>query len=580
MTFAREPLEMVEIVQPLCSRVFGTSPCLATGDKCWNTNVTCKYRSALDLTQTLSLQFVRDLAHEWIDTAGAYQPALGIPALMGYQTAPTILNIASGSKNKSPLGYRGVCQITIKDFPWNDIGTDPYLTSRSYTPELQGSFWSKWLARNPNHVGFIVRIYEGFRGDALVDMTKREYIIEKIDFGRNGVSITAKDILRKVTDTNVNAPTLSPGELATAITTTSTSIEVAGAVLTDYPSSGFLRIGSEVVSYTSRALNAFSNIVFSGVVRGLLNTEAATASQNAKVQRVLVYDNVRFDAILYDLLTTWGKIDASYIDYAAWQAEADEWRPEFIFTAYLTETNKVEELVAEICLQALVSVWWDERIQKIILRSQRPDVAPPLISDDANIIAGSLSIKEIPEERASQIHVYYIQRSITGSVTDKFNYERAAVFINVDKQIEYGGEPQVRELFCRFIQTDAIANNLAATYLNRFQDVRREVSFSLADETTYWTGDNLTISHFLDVDFTGLAKQNTWIITSAEAKINGSVYDFVAEDNDMVGILWEWVDDTIPEWASATAEQKATIGYWLNDDDTDLDGVPRPFRWL
>jgi hypothetical protein len=580
MTFAREPLEMVEIIQPLCSRVFGTSPCLATGDKCWNTNATCKFRSALNLVNTLSLQFVRDLAHEWITTAGAYQPALGIPALVSYQTAPTILNIASGSKNKSPLGYRGVCQITIKDFPWNDVGTDPYLSSRSYTPELQGSFWSKWLARNPNHVGFIVRIYEGFRGDALVDMTKREYIIEKIDFGRNGVSITAKDILRKVTDTNVNAPTLSPGELASALTVDATTIQVAGAVLDDYPSTGFLRIGSEVVSYTSRALNAFSNIVFSGVVRGVLNTEAASASQNAKVQRVLVYNNVRFDDILYDLLVTWGKIDASYIDFAAWQAEADEWRPEFIFTAYLTETNKVEDLVAEICLQALVSVWWDERVQKIILRSQRPDVAPPLISDDANIIAGSLSIKELPEERASQIHVYYLPRSVTGSVTDKFNYERAAVFINVDKQIEYGGEPQVRELFCRFIQTDAIANNLAATYLNRFQDVRREISFSLADESTYWTGDNLTINHFLDVDFTGAAKQNTWIITSAEAQINGSVYSFIAEDNDMVGILWEWVDDSIPEWSSATDEQKATIGYWLTDDDTDIDGNPRPFRWL
>jgi len=278
MTFAQEPLEMVEIIQPLCSRVFGTSPCLATGDKCFNTNTTCKYRSALNLVNTLSLQFVRDLAHEWITTAGAYQPALGIPALMSYQTAPTMLNIASGSKNKSPLGYRGVCQITIKDFPWNDIGTDPYLSSRSYNPALQGSFWSKWLARNPNHVGFIVRIYEGYRGQALSAMTKREYIIEKIDFGRNGVSITAKDILRKVTDTNVNAPTLSPGELATALTVDATSIEVAGAVLTDYPSSGYLRIGSEVVSYTSRAINAFNNVVFSGVVRALLNTEAATAS--------------------------------------------------------------------------------------------------------------------------------------------------------------------------------------------------------------------------------------------------------------------------------------------------------------
>lgn len=580
MSFINEPIEVVELIQPLCSRTFGTSPCLATGDKCWNTTATCKYKSALNLTNSLTLQFVRDLAHEWITTAGAYQPALAIPALVSYQTAPTVLNIASGSKNKSPLGYRGVCQINIKDFPWNDVGTDPYLSSRTYTPELQGSFWSKWLVRNPYHVGYTVRIYEGYRGQALSAMTMREYIVEKIDLGRNGVSITAKDILRKVTDTNVNAPTLSPGELASAITASSTSIEVAGAALTDYPASGLLRIGSEILSYTSRSVNAFNNVVFAGVLRGLLNTEPATASQNAKVQRVLAYENMRFDDILYDLLTTWGKIDASYIDLAGWQDEVDEWRPEFYFTTYLTETNKVEDLVAEICLQALVSIWWDERIQKIVLRSQRPDPAPPLITDDADILAGSFSIKEIPEERVSQIHVYYSQRSFVGSVTDKFNYERAAVFINVQKQIEYGGEPQVRELFCRFIQSDAIANNLAATYLNRFQDVRREISFDLADETTYWTGDMISVQHFLDVDFTGAPKQKAWIITSSEAKINGGVYSFVAEDSEMVGILWEWVTDAIPEWSGATDLQKATIGYWLTDDDTDLDGVSRPFRWL
>jgi hypothetical protein len=398
--------------------------------------------------------------------------------------------------------------------------------------------------------------------------------------GRNGVSITAKDILRKVTDTNVNAPTLSPGELAIELTAGALTVQVANATLADYPATGLLRVGSEVLSYTSRAIDAFGNITFSGVLRGLLNTTPASASANSKVQRVLAYENVRFESILYDLLVNWGKIDASYIDFAAWQAEAEEWRPEFVFTAYITDTNKVDDLVAEICLQALVSVWWDERLQTIIMRSQRPDAAPPTISDDADILAGSFAIKELPEERASQIHVYYLQRTPIGSVTDKFNYDRATVFINVEKQIEYGGEPQVRELFCRFIQTDAIANNLAATYLNRFQDVRREVTFDLSTESAYWTGDSVTISHFMDVDFTGQPKPNAWVITSADAKVNGAIYSFVAEDNAMVGVLWEWVDDSIPEWSSATEEQKNTIGYWLTDDDTDIDGTPRPFRWL
>lgn len=577
MAFLRQPLQVVEIIQPLCSRDFGVSPCDATGDKCWNTDATCKFRAALDLTETVTLRFVRPDAHEWIDSGTAFQPALAIPALESYRTAPTVLNVASGSKNKSPLGYRAVAQIRIRDFPWNDVGTDPYLASRSYDPIERGSFWSKWLVRNPFHVGYTIRIYEGERGDALADMIKREYVIEKIDAGRDGVTITAKDILRKITDTGITAPTPSPGVLSGDLSASATTLTLAGATTSDYPATGYLRLGSELISYTGRS--GAGDITFTGLTRGVLGTSAAEHSQGATAQRVLAYEDERFDGILRDLLFEWGGIDASYED-ADWTDEADEWRPEFIFTGYVTEPVKVDDLVGEICLQALVNVWWDERTQKIMLRAQRPDPSPPELSDDGHILAGSYSIKELPEERASQVHVYYKQRTPAASLTDKKNFERVAVYIDVTRQEQYGGEPAVRELFCRFIQTDAIAGNLGATYLGRFRDVRREVTFDLADPDEVWTGDSLKITHFLDVDATGAAVGKLWLVTSAEATEPGARYSFVAEDHEMVGVLWEWVDDTIPEWGSATDEQKETIGYWLTDDDLDLDGNPRPFRWL
>ena len=67
-TFAARPIEIVEIIQPKCSRVFGSSPCLATGDACWNTDATCKYRSALDLSQSINLRFVPDAVYDWQET--------------------------------------------------------------------------------------------------------------------------------------------------------------------------------------------------------------------------------------------------------------------------------------------------------------------------------------------------------------------------------------------------------------------------------------------------------------------------------------------------------------------------------
>ena len=598
-TFATRPLEVVEIVQPLCSRVFGTSPCLATGEHCWNTSKTCSYVAALDLTNELVLRFVRHDVYDWQDNAinliteagdtliteasdtflidYYFQPALAIPALVGYQTAPTVLNVASGSKDKSPLGYRAVCNVKIKDFPWNDIGTDPYVTSRSYDPSQVGSFWTKWLARNPFHVGYTLNIYEGSEGQPLSAMTKREYVIEKIDFGKDGVSITAKDILRKVTDTNITAPYVSTGELAADITSGATNFTVAGALLSDYESAGYVRIGDEIIQYTQVYETDFSNLYFTGLTRASASTTADAHKQNDRVQRAIYYNARPFHEIIYDLFVNWGGIPARYINLDTWAAEKTTYRPDYNFTCFIADPVDIDTLAGEVCLQALVNVWWDERTQEIMLRAVRPEESPYLLTDDDAIVAGSLSIRELPEQRASQVHVYYIQRTPIKSVTEKTNYQRVAAYIDVLKQAQYGGEPQVRELFCRFIGSQAIANSLSQSYLDRFSDVRKEVTFELSakDAESIWTGSVVTIRHYLDVDYTGAARDGSWLITSAEVSRNGLTYRFTAEDNEKGGVIWSWLDDL-----GNDADGNPQPYVWLDEDGKDSLGVEQPYRWL
>ena len=607
MTFARRPIEVVEIVQPLCSRVFGASPCLAVGVACYNTDFTCGFRSALDMTDSLVLRFVKPMANSWlipesepllteagailqteagadilIEAADPFQPALAIPALVSYSTAPTSLNVSGGSRDKSPLGYRAVANIRINDFPWNDVDTDPYLDTRTYDPIERGSFWTKWLARNPFHQGYTIRIYEGQEGQSLDQMIKREYIIDRIDHGKDGVNITAKDILSRITQGRLTAPQLSTGSLSADINASVTSFTVVGGLIDDYPATGWVRIGDEVLSYSGRSLSG-SDINFTGVVRARLGSTAAAHSQFDTVQRVISYVDLPFQDIIYDLLVTWGGIDPAFITQADWDAEFAVWRPTFSFTAYLTKPEEIQKLVGEICLQAQTNIWWDERVQKIIMKAQRPDFIGATLTDNANIIAGSYSMKEKPEERVSQVWVYYGLRNWADSADDKTKYARGAVFIDVDKQIQYGGNPAVREITARWIPTQLIANNLALAYLERFKDVRREITFELGaqDGDLYWTGSSVNVNHFLDVNIHGAPKVANWLITSAEAKIPNGVYRFVAEDNGTAGFLWEWVDGaTTPAFADATESDKTTIGYWLDDDGNDADGTPRPLRWI
>lgn len=599
MAFSTEPLQIVEIVQPLCSRTFGSAPCFATGTKCFNTDATCTFVTALDLTQSVVMRFVAPSAHRApgvgvdfiLDETGAqlldeasvvieaegdatvFNPALAIPALMSVDTSPTVLNVGAGNEDIQPLGLRAVAEVVIKDFPSNDVGFDPYLADRAYDPTKRGSFWTKWLARNPFHVGMVLRIYDGFVGDSLAAMIKREYSIEKVDATRSQIRITAKDILRKVTDTKITAPALSAGALSLALTNVATTFQAAGALLTEYPSSGFLRINSEVMAYTGRALVG-SNVEFTGVTRGQLGTTAAAHSQFDRVQRVLAYVDTPVADIIYDLLTVWSGIPAAYIDKAAWDLEQLEWRELYRFTAYLTDPVEVQKLLGELCQQGLVNIWWDERVQQIIYRAQRPNFAPNTLTQEGHLISDSVVIQEKPERRASQVYVYFGLRNPTLSLTDKASFGRAEAFIDVDKERQYG-EPAVREIFCRWVGTSVIAQTLASAYLARFRDVRRYITFDLTakDVATCWTGDVLQVRHFLRVDATGLELVEPWLITSAETVVQGHRYRFQGEDNQSGGLLWEWVED-------GNAEPHTETGAWVDSGSTDGAGNQLAYTWI
>lgn len=571
MTFLREPLVVVEIVEPRCSRTFGTAPCLATGDRCWNTDATCKFITALDLTASAVTRFVMPAANRTL--ASGFQPGTAIPALMAVDTAPTVLNVGAGNDDLSPLGARAVATIAIMDFPYNDVGFDPYLSTRSYDPATRGSFWNKWLARNPYHVGYTLRIYDGYFGDDLSAMIMREYSIEKIDASRSSVRITAKDILRKVTDNQIKAPALSNGILALSIDAVQTSFEVAGAVLADYPATGWVRIGNEMIAYTSRATSG-SNLVFSGLTRGALNTSAASGSVNSRVQRVLAYIDTPFSDIIYDLLTVWGGIPAGFITKPDWDAEFDEWRSLYRFTGYVTEPTDVDRLVGELSQQGLANIWWDERVQKIIFRAQRPNFAPRTLTQEGDIVADSFTVHENPKDRCSQVYVYFNPRNPVLSLTDKNSFANAEAFIDVDKERQYG-ETKVKEIFCRWVPTNVIARTLGQAYLLRFRDVRKEISFTLTakDITDAWTGTVLQLRHFLLADFTGLERVSPWIITSAETVDQGATYRFLAESNESGGLLWEWVSD-------ADARPVTEIGCWVAADGTDGAGNIIPYGWI
>lgn len=579
MTFLREPLQVVEIVQPLCSRTFGVAPCLATGTKCWNTRKTCRYLAALDLTNSLALRFVAPNANR--PSATGFDPATAIPSLRSVDTAPTVLNVASGDSDFSPLGLRAVANVVIDDHPYNDAGIDPYLSSRTYDVEAQGTFWGRWLARNPYHVGYTIRVYDGFVGDDLTAMIEREYFVESIDRGARSVRITAKDVLRKITDTNHKSPPASTGVLAVALGASGGPVEIAGANLADYPAPGRVRIGDEVIAYGASA-TVGTNVNLTSVTRGDLGTANVSHSQNDGVQWVLSYEAVRYEAILYDLIVTRAGVPAAYVDSVAWDAEATKWRPLYIFTRHITTPVDTHKLVGEVVQQSQSHIWWDERQQKIRLEAQRANYSPNTLSESDDIIADSFSIAETVKDRASTVYVYYNLRKPTLSVTDAVSYAAAEVLVDVDSAEAYG-EQATKIIYAPWIGSAALARSLATNYVRRFKDARRSIVFEVtADNIGNWTGDVVRVAHWQDQETNGSQYRRAWLITSAETIEQGARYRLTAENNESAGVLWEWRDGAVDPatWWLATDAERDAIGFWCDSDGNDPNGDPVPFRWL
>lgn len=572
----REPFQMVRLIEKRCALTFGVGACEATGTHCYNTDETCTFRAALDLSATHAVDFVADGAQPWNEQAGAYQPALAIPALRGYQVAPTVLNVAGGTESRSAVGQRAVAQVRLADFAWNDIGQDPYPEERATDPMTRGTYWTRWLARHPYHTGYRLEIYEGYRGDTLAEMTRRVFAVEKMLADRAGVTITAVDPLSRITDGSLTVPPVSPGELAADITEAATTLSVAGAALADYPATGYLRIGAEVIAYTARAI--LGGLVFTGLTRGALGTEAAAHKRFQRVQRVAAWENVRADDVIDDLVTGFGGVDTDLRDATDWAAETNEWRPEYFLTFYITEPTDLREVLGGVLTQCLTDLWWDERLAEIRLRAQRPQADVPVLSSANDIVADTLTIDERPEDQATRVSVYFSPRSWVASLRETANYDRVIRWIDPLKEGQYGVVRE-RVVFAPGVQTIALAGTLAASIAARFRDMPLTARFQLAREDVFWTGDLVRLDHYLRTDADGVPVLRQFVLTSAESSQPEGRWSFLAESADVVGSLWAWVGEG-DDFADASAEERATIGFWTDEDGRLPDGSKSQFGWL
>jgi hypothetical protein len=478
--------------------------------------------------------------------------------------------------SSGPLGKRAQATVTFQDHPTSDVKLDPYVAERGVNPMERGTFWGKLQARWPYHKGRKVRIRDGYITQSPSAMVTREYLIDSIDgpdaSGR--VTLRAVDPLRILDDKTSQAPTQSRGELSADMTAVATSLTVTGAVLADYPATGTLRIDSELMTYTGRTETS-GIITFTGLTRGTDGTTAATHDTETRVQTCVRYTDQNAWEVARDLIQVYAPAAYPFIDLTQWETEADQWLDGFIVSAVISEPTGLNTLLAELCRDAQFFIWWDERVQKILLRAVRPPTTVPVVwNDDANIIAGTQAVQYKPAERISQVWYYYEPKDRTKSVTDEANYRKVRIRIDASSESEREyDESAIEKIFSRWVRTDSIVTAITSRIINRYKQTPFYLTLQVdAKDRGLWTADVVDVSTRILTDTEGLPAQTRYQIISAEESQPGSVIKYVLQNYNFTAKYGFYMVTGAPTYALATEAEKLT-GAWYSDVDGLISGV-------
>lgn len=503
MTYGSKSVVFFELDQPFCSLVWGETTAAGTCPaklgvdavrKCFQTFATCPVQQSFT-PGTLTLRFTRDDDRLPLE----YGPL--IACLDSVDTTPGRINLAGMEDESAAFGKREAISVRLRDFLWSDHLVDKYRLERTFVegqrlagyaqpaqafptfgtrararPELEvavgdflgyddpallpynrGTFWSRWVARNPHYATMSCRVREGYAGQALEDMRVRHYVVERVVGPVNGeVSIIAKDVFARIESRKALAPHPSIGELSADLTGTPGTFDVTPTGVGSFTPAlgGYSTITGVVQGYVAIGQKEIVKVTRSGdtftvVQRGALGTTQSDHDEGDSVQLVLAIEAQLGHDLAYQLITGYSTVEPSRINKPELDALAADLTE--LFTGYIAEPTPINELLGDIMVASGFTLWPDVSSGMIKYTPLRSGGVSPRVTDRAWILEGTFDHQRRDDKRISQAIVHFVKRSALSRVDDKQSYAARVVTPGPGSN-PYGTE-SVRHVFTRFIQT-------------------------------------------------------------------------------------------------------------------------------
>lgn len=385
-----------------------------------------------------------------------------IPSIRSVSYSPSRISLGEN------LGERASLTVTFTDHRHIFNGED-------YD---SGTFWGKWRARHGTRLrGKSLRWITGLDTQTLAQMDTNHFVIESTDGPTPGgtYTIVAKDVLKLADGDRAQAPLLSNGFLVANIddSVTSATLSPAGIGSAEYPASGHVAIGGEEICAFTRSGDTLT------LTRAQLGTLAVEHEAGDRVQLVLRYVGEDPGDIIADLLENYAGVPSSYIPIIAWNTETDSFLQR-LYTATIAEPVSVNKLVSELVEQAALAVWWEPSTELIRLQVLRAISTEAARFTEENTIEGSLTIKDQPNTRISQVWTYFGQRNPLDPIDEPDNFRSVEITVNLEAETEYGGA-SIKKIFSRWIPFGgrSVAQRLNNIQIGRFVDPPRHITFDV-----------------------------------------------------------------------------------------------------
>ena len=557
---ARTPCDLVVLTIDTCAEVFGASPCDADSlEKCFNTYPTCRAKGSFNLT-TKALKFTTAEAPTPFKTGE--RPY--IKKVTTFATEIKTDNVTINAREK----------VILHDEEDTDIGIDPYVADRS---SIQGTFWRKFLARNPNYKGRLFQRYHGFIGLDEGDFELRFVgLLDNISRKGDAVTIEAVDMLKSLAKISV------PDEVDVKLTSNVTNADVTITVddTTVLSAAGHVRISDEIIAYTGKTATQLT-----GCTRAQFDTVAEAHDADDNLQPCRYYEKGNIFDIMEEMLDTDAAYDAGYINSVA-IADAKAWPGSDIDVwAIISEPTPLANLYFELLELVDCKSWVAEDLKITIARNypNRGGREYTYWNDAENVNDQSAEVDLNEESRITRVILYW-DKDAVGDLEKQASYSRLSIAVEAgaESASEYNDEIP-KKMWSRWLHPDCgteeeldyWVEQFISRYLQNRRDAAPVVTLMVElKDATVKTGEYvmLTTDELQEADGNDVTNARFRVVRREQKGPGEFQYKLERMPPKRVGLFNEV---GAADWDDASVAEKE-YGY-LGDAYGDLDGKPGYF---